>query len=446
MSKKKDKKEELPEKTDMGIFVALDLGATEVRAIAARKDNNGNFETLAVAVQESKGIQRGAIHNTEEVKFSIKHVITDLENAIKKLYNDKISDFYDKIDVKIEKVYVALNGSSIKTVTNKVCRRIGGDFITQDLIEEFNRDNRCVVHDSDLEIIDIQPLQYLVDDEETASPIGCRCEVIQGTYKIILGKSTLLANLRVCLESLGLQLAGYCVAPQATANACLSGNEKELGVVMLDFGASTTNLSIYYKNKLHYSLVIPIGSDLITKDIAQLRIVHQEAEKIKIIGHCHLDKTNPSTNILVGLSTGNDISYHIICDVIERRIDTILGYVKLGIEDSKLRIGPQLDQVVLMGNGCQLKGLEGKVQETLGLHAHKGRILEKYANLVNKVRNSNSFATVVGTLLTAKENCAVSTKPNKRPQKTGFFNKAADFANWIFEKELPEEKKDGESK
>ncbi len=427
MSKKDDKKTIVPEKTDMGIFVALDLGATEVRAIAAKKDNQGNFETMAIASTPSKGIQRGAIHNIEEAKFAINHVLTDLENNIKNLTNKGVTDIYEQVNVKIEQVYVALNGQSIRTVINKVARRLGGEFITADHIDDFNRENGKIPH-NDEEILEIHPIQYLVDDEEISSPIGCRCEVIQATYNIILGKKTLLGNLRVCLESIGRKLAGYCVSPIAAANACISKNEKELGIVMLDFGDSTTNLAIYHKGKMRYSLVVPIGGSIITNDIACLRIVKEEAEKIKKAGNCHIDKSKP--DIIVGLSNGKNVSYHVICDVIERRIDLILEYIKLGIKESNLAVGPQLDQVVLLGNASNLLGLKGKIEEKIGLAAHKGKILNQYDMLV---KQNNNYAVALGTLLTAKENCAVSTKINARPkEKKSVIDKINKSIGWLF--------------
>lgn len=437
MSKNEKKDNIVPLKTDMGIFVALDLGATEVRAIAAKKDNNGNFVTVAIASTPSNGIQRGAIQNIEKTKFAISHVLTDLENSIKIQANKGVTDPYELVDVKIEQVYIALNGNSIRTVTNTVNRRLGGNFITEDLMEEFDRENRNIERSGDLEILDIQPLQYLVNDDETSSPVGCRCEVISATYKIILGNANLLSSLRVCLESIGRKLAGYCIAPLAAANATISENEKELGVVVLDFGDSTTNLSIYYKGKMHYTLVIPIGSNIITNDIAQLRIVREEAEKIKKAGNCYLDKTKQ--DIIVGLSTGKDVSYRVICEVIERRIDLILEYVKLGIQESKLAVGPQLDQIVLLGNASKLRGLKAKIEEKIGLSAHEGRLLDRNMHLVPSEKASN-FHVAIGTLLTAKENCAVSTKINERPvEKKTVAKKVANLCSWIFKDELPEE-------
>ncbi|MCQ2208412.1 MAG: cell division protein FtsA [Paludibacteraceae bacterium] len=428
-----------PAKTDMGIFVALDLGGTEVRAIAAKKDDQGKFEFVSSASTPSRGIRRGAIYNIEDTKNDIKHVLTDLENSIKTQYNKNIVDVYDKINVKIEQVYIALNGNS-RSETNNMSRRMGGNIIDKELFDEFDRENRNFKLNNDLEILDIYPFKFLVDDDEpTNNPIGCRCEVISATYKIIVGKNTLLSNLRVCLESIGVKLAGYCVAPLAAANAVLSNNEKELGVVLIDFGATSTNVAIYHKNKLHYSLSIPIGSKVITDDIARLRIVAEEAEKIKKIGNCHLDRNEK--DILIGLSTGNDISYKVICEVIERRIDTILAYVDLAIKESKLAVGPQLDQAVIVGEAANLKGLMGKIEETLGLPAHKGSIHSNYQHLIPQSANGRKFHVAIGTLVIAKENCVVSTKQAERPQaKTSFMGSVKNAITSLFDEELPEEK------
>lgn len=440
MSKKDGQMATAPAKTDMGIFVALDLGGSEVRAIAAKKDEQGNFEYISSASTPSRGIRRGAIYNIEDTKNDIKHVLTDLENSIKTLYNKNISDIFEKINVRIEKVYVALNGNS-RSETNNMSRRMGGNIIDKELFDEFDRENRNFKLNNDLEILDIYPFKFLVDDDEpTNNPVGCRCEVISATYKIIVGKSTMLSNLRVCLESIGVTLAGYCVAPLAAANSILSNNEKELGVVLIDFGATTTNVAIYHKNKLHYSLSIPIGSKLITDDIASLRIVSEEAEKIKKIGNCHLDHNEK--DFLIGLSTGNDISYKLICEVIERRINFILDYVDLAIKESKLSIGPQLDQAVVVGEGAKLKGLLGKIEEKLGLPAHMGSIHSNYKSLIPQAKNGTKFHVAIGTLLNAQENCVVSTKQTERPlpQKKTLFGKLKDFSTSIFNDELPEER------
>ena len=440
MSKKDGQTVITPAKTDMGIFVALDLGGTEVRAIAAKKDDQGKFVFVSSASTPSRGIRRGAIYNIEDTKNDIKHVLTDLENSIKTQYNKTIDDIYEKINVRIEQVYVALNGNS-RTETNNISRRLGGDIINKELFDEFDRLNHNIkLSSNDLEILDIYPSKYLVDDSEpTNNPIGCRCDVISATYKIVVGKSTMLSNLRVCLQSIGVELAGYCIAPLAAANSVLSKNEKELGVVLIDFGATTTNVAIYHKNKMHYSLSIPLGSKLIADDISQLRIVTEEAEKIKKIGNCHLDWNIEDRYI--GLSTGNDISYKVVCNVIERRIDQILGYIDLAIKESKLAVGPQLDQVVIVGEAAKLKGLEGKIEETLGLPAHKGSIHANYQHLIPQEKNGCRFHVAIGTLLNAKENCVVSTKQMERPPKnTSLFGKLKDIGTSLFDDELPEER------
>lgn len=438
---KKEKKSNEPVKTDMGIYVALDLGSCEVRGIAAKKDDKGNLVALATATCASTGMKRGAIQNVEETKNAINHVLTDLENTIKVQANKGVTDMYETVNVRIENVYVALNGNSIRTVNNTVNRRLGGDFITDELLEEFDRENRSIPLQNGEEIIDIVPLQFLVNDDETSTPVGCSCEVISATYTIFLGNASLLSNLKKCIEEIGRNLAGYCTAPVAAANATISANEKELGVVALDFGYSTTNVSIFYRGKIHFAFVIPIGSDIITKDIAQLKITEREADLLKQKCLCNLDSTKP--DLLIGLSNGKDASYRNICNVVERRIDHIFKYVNLCIKQSNLRVGPQLEKAVLLGNASQLGGLKAKTEAHTGLPAHHGNLLERYRHLLPNNQKPNSFHVAIGTLLTATQNCVFSTKATQRPveKKSGFKDWASKMVTGLFDAELPENQK-----
>ena len=408
---KKTTEEDVNPMITMGLSMAIDLGASEIRGLVGKRTQDGKMDIVASEAIPSKGIMRGLIYNIDDVAFSINDLCKKMENRLENQQNKEKSN-EEKIKITITKVYVALNGKSINTITNTVTRRPGGKTVTKELLDEFMEENRNASLASGKMLLDIIPQEYIVDDTPTTNPIGCPCEVINAKYKMLIGDKSLIENLKSSLEKVNLELAGYTISPIASADALLSENEKELGCLLVDFGASTTNVAIYYKNLMKFAFVIPIGSDTITNDLQSLKIVHEDAILLKKKGNCFLDMSKDDFSFTLPRSGQKEIKYKTICKMIESRMDNILSYVKVCIDNSNLKVGPEIDQMVITGRGSELRGLIGKSANKLGLQPHCGKI--RMQDTTGNISLDNSFAVALGTLMQATDSC-VSYRDKQMP-------------------------------
>ena len=147
----------------MGLSMAIDLGASEIRGLVGKRTQDGKMDIVASEAIPSKGIMQGLIYNIDDVAFSINDLCKKMENRLENQQNKEKSN-EEKIKITITKVYVALNGKSINTITNTVTRRPGGKTVTKELLDEFMEENRNASLASGKMLLDIIPQEYIVDD------------------------------------------------------------------------------------------------------------------------------------------------------------------------------------------------------------------------------------------------------------------------------------------
>ena len=71
--------------------------------------------------------------------------------------------------------------------------------------------------------------------------------------------------------------------PLASAEAVLSEEEKEAGVVLVDIGGGTTDIAIFQDGIIRHTAVIPFGGNVITDDIKEgCSIIRSQAELLKV--------------------------------------------------------------------------------------------------------------------------------------------------------------------
>ncbi|MEG1585965.1 MAG: cell division protein FtsA, partial [Bacteroidales bacterium] len=247
-------------------IAAVDLGTSKIVGIVGSKNTDGSLFIHAIEKEDSDAcIKRGCIQNVDETASKVKRLITKLENRAR---------------CKIGKIYVGLGGQSLQSIDHKVTRQLNEETPITDQIIASLKEVSMQMPVGNKEILEIVPSEYLVDGKRVGQPVGVYGSEIEATHKIIIGRPVLRKNLNRMLEKIHLPLAGYILSPLAGASV-LSEPEKSLGCVLVDFGAATTTVSIYKDGLLRHLAVIPLGGNTITKDIASLQLLENEAEKVK---------------------------------------------------------------------------------------------------------------------------------------------------------------------
>lgn len=253
------------------VVSAIDIGTGKICTLIAVVEEGGALRVVGASSVQSQGIRKSQIVNLEEATAAV----TESVDAAERMAGFSIAN-----------AYISVSGKHIESQNSKGVVAIAnpdGD-IVQDDIDRVIEAARAISLPSNREILHVVPTSYKVDSQEgIKDPIGMSGVRLESETHIITGSSTVLKNIRKCVEHLGIQVNEFVFAGLASAYATLSATEQELGVVMVDIGAGSTALSVFVEGALVYSTVIPIGALHITKDIALgSRVSIPAAEKIKI--------------------------------------------------------------------------------------------------------------------------------------------------------------------
>lgn len=372
------------------LVVGLDLGTTKIAAIVGRRNEFGKVEILGVGKAESLGVNRGVVVNIEQTVASIRAAVAIAA---------------DKANVDIGEVIVGIAGQHIKSMQHRgmITRQSLEDEVSQKDIDSLIDNMHRLVMNPGEEIIHVIPQEYIIDSESgIKNPIGHAGIRLEGNFHIITGQVSAVKNIFKCVDRASLQTADLHLEPLASADAVLSDEEKEAGVVLVDIGGGTTDVAIFHDGIIRHTAVIPFGGNIITDDIKEgCGIIKTQAEQLKVKFGSALAQENQENEIISipGLRgrPHKEISVKFLAQIIQARMEEILEFVLFEIKSSgyerKLAAG-----VVVTGGGSLLKHLPQLVMLTTGLDCRIGTPNEHLAGNDDEMKNP-LFATGVGLVM-----------------------------------------------
>ncbi len=372
------------------LVVGLDIGTTKIAAIVGRRNEFGKVEILGVGRAESLGVNRGVVVNIEQTVASIKAAV---------------SIAADKANVDIGEVIVGIAGQHIKSMQHRgmITRQSLDDEVSQKDIDNLIDNMHRLVMSPGEEIIHVIPQEYIIDSESgIKNPIGHAGIRLEGNFHIITGQVSAVKNIFKCVDRAGLQTVDLHLEPLASADAVLSDEEKEAGVVLVDIGGGTTDVAIFYDGIIRHTAVIPFGGNIITDDIKEgCGIIRTQAEQLKVKFGSALAQENQENEVISipGLRgrPHKEISVRYLAQIIQARMEEILEFVLFEIKSSgyerKLAAG-----IVVTGGGSLLKHLPQLVMLTTGMDCRIGTPNEHLAGNDDELKNP-LFATGVGLVM-----------------------------------------------
>ena len=372
------------------IIVGLDIGTTKICAIAGRKNEFGKIEILGLGKAESIGVMRGMVANIEKTVASIKEAVAEAES---------------KSGVEINDVHVGIAGQHIKSLQHRgmITRGSIDDEISQKDIDLIIDDMYRLAMPPGEEIIHVIPQEFIVDNEQgIKDPIGMSGVRLEANCHIITGLITAANNIEKCVTKAGLKPVDLILEPLASADAVLTGEEKEAGVVLVDIGGGTTDVAIFQDGIIRHTAVIPFGGNVITEDIKEgCTIIRNQAELLKIKFGSALAKQMKDNEIvsIPGLRgrEPKEISVKNLANIIQARMEEIIENVYYEIKSSgyekKLIAG-----IVVTGGGAQLKHITQLVEYITGMDTRIGYPNEHLAKGIEEVK-SPMYATGVGLVI-----------------------------------------------
>ncbi|MEG0950180.1 MAG: cell division protein FtsA [Bacteroidales bacterium] len=383
-------------------IAAVDLGTSKIVGIVGSKNPDGSLLVHAIEKEESDScIKRGCIQNVDETASKVKRLVTKLENRAR---------------CKIGKLYVGLGGQSLQSIDHKVTRQLNEETPITDQIIASLKEVSMQMPVGNKEILEIVPSEYLVDGKRVGQPVGVYGSEIEATHKIIIGRPVLRKNLNRMLEKIHLPLAGYILSPLAAASV-LSEPEKSLGCVLVDFGAATTTVSIYKDGLLRHLAVIPLGGNTITKDIASLQLLENEAEKVKTYFGNATPEIDESENKIIKHAANVSIDspeiqmrtlHQVVLCRSEEIIENISNQLKVAGYDSKqLSVG-----FVLTGGASNMKGLTSLLRKKTDMEVKFGAFQKPLASSqFAEIGKDVSYSVLLGLLQRGDANCCKQEEP-----------------------------------
>jgi len=406
-----------------GIVTALDIGSSKVACLIASIDNSGNVKVLGIGHQVSEGIRAGIIIDVKQAESSILAAIHSAEKMAEE---------------NIDKAIINISGSSLGSNIIKVETTISGHEVTdRDISHIISRGYEHFDQD-EIEIMHCIPIDYSIDDSKGISdPRGMYGDKLSTELHVITASSTAVKNVANCLARCHLNIDDYVVSPYVSGLACLSEDERNLGVVLLDIGAGSTSIAVFEGGKAIYADSIALGGGHVTRDIARgLSTSVSYAERLKTI-HGSVITTDADERETIDISRDNEdsenfeealvtdekyISKSMLTSIIKPRMEEILEMARKNLEASGFfDVG---SRIVLTGGASQLQG----IKELAGHMFDKNARVAKPVALEGLAESTKGpgFSAAIGMLLYAAEKrkaVAGSIKETENIAKRGYFNR-----------------------
>ncbi|MCX6807047.1 MAG: cell division protein FtsA [Candidatus Berkelbacteria bacterium] len=371
------------------LVVGLDIGSTKV-ACCLGTHEEGMTEILGYGFAPCFGLRRGIVVDIEETVSAISAALEDAE---------RMSGFL------IDNAFVGVGGAHITSENSKgvvAVSKADGEISEED-VKRAVEAARTVSLPPNREILHVVPKTFIIDGQEgIKDPIGMSGVRLEVEAHVIGVATGAIKNLTKCVYQSGITINELCFGPLALSKLLLSRKQKELGVILIDFGAGTTSMAVFEEGDLIHSAVLPIGSAHITNDVAiGLRTSLDVAEKLKKEhGYCDPSQVAEKESLDLSKIDKNEegeVSKKYIAEIIEARISELFQLIKEELRkidrDGMLPAG-----AVITGAGSKLHGLVDVVKEILKLPAQIGLPAIEFSGMVDKV-DDPVYAQAVGLVL-----------------------------------------------
>ena len=370
-------------------YTAVDIGSNKVCSIVARVGAEGDLKILGTGMVTSQGMQKGRIDNIDEVKVAVK---SSLEEAQRYIGRGVISG-----------VYAGVSGTHISCLNTKDMMEnpSADDDIGPQHLDQLIRSSFPKV-DPSQEILHMIPIGYEVDGMEAVrNPAGLHAKQINVESHVVMGDAATLRNTVKAVEASRVSVKSLVVESLASAESTLTGDEKEMGAVLVDIGGGTIDLMIYRQGNPWYSAVIPVGGNQLTRDLAvAMRIPYFLAEDIKLKwGHALPELVRADEEVVVPSFQGQPrriARRRDLCEPLQARMVEMLKQILLQVRQSGLRQLPNAG-LVITGGCAELPGIRELALKTVG-----GPVRLAYpqgiAGLPTQLQKA-STSTAVGLLL-----------------------------------------------
>jgi len=370
-------------------IAAVDVGTGSIKAIIVQKESEeGGYKVLGKAENISSGVRKG--------------VVSDPERA-GKIIQDTMAEAKREAGHEIDEVYANLNGAHIFSISSRGLISVSraDQEIAQEDVDRVIDAAKTFSLPANKEILEIIPREFVIDKEGgIKNPVGLHGVRLETEILAVGGFVSYSRNLSQAILNADLQVSDLIVSPTATARAILTVEEKELGVLVVDIGAGTTEIAVFEEGNLLHTAVLPVGTNNIRNDIAiGLRVDIETAEFIKnkyggsILG----DKSTKKEKLKS--PAGEDVVFKRgdLKKIAEPRMAEIFEEIEKELKKiSRNRLLPA--GIVITGGGAKTPGIVDFARKKLGLPCRVGLPRRFFPPIEDP-----SFSTLCGLVLSGMD-------------------------------------------
>ena len=386
-------------------FGAVNIGSFRISAMIMGETETGELQVLGSGHRKSAGVKRGYVTDMEAASFAIRDAVERAEKSA---------------NTTVRSVWIACSGAGLASNVVAVDIEIGGRRIEDEDVETLLIQAQDMIQPDGRTVLHAQPAHYTLDGAHgVANPRGLHAERLGVDIHVMLADGAPVRNLTEAVQNAHLSVEGVVAAPLAAGHACLTLEERELGVALVEIGADVTNVAVFAGGMLLGLKAVPMGSADITDAIASgFGIRRKQAERLKCVAGTAIASPTDHRE-LIPVNGPNDAPEEVVAGPLARGADDknrILRAELVSVVTQQLAVltreigkalkemgfsGTRAGQVVLTGGGAELAGMADFMQGALGQPVRLGRPPQLVG--MPEAHHAPGFATLAGLCLYAAE-------------------------------------------
>ncbi len=382
------------------LVAGLDIGSAKTTAIIAEVvgdlPRRPTVRILGVGHARTTGLRRGVVADIEEAARAVRAAVGEAERMA---------------GARAEAVFAGIAGEHVRAVTSQGIVAVAGDEITRADVDRVNAVARALAIPPDRELLHAIPQEYTVDRTTgIQDPVGMGGMRLETDMYLVTIGSQPAANLRKCVERAGHQVRELVLEPLASALAVLTEDEKELGVTLVELGASSTDVAVFHENKIRHLANVPYGGAHVTSDLVHgVNLSHADADHLKETYGVALESMVDGDEVIALPDSPahgpRQVPRELLAHIIHQRLDEIFDLVVRSVRGAGLA-SPLAGGVVLTGGGAELPGTAALARDVFGAKVRVGRPVDAIAGL-REALDTPREATVAGLTLYGASRLAI---------------------------------------
>ena len=378
------------------MVVGLDIGTSFIRVAIGAENDDGVFEIAGIARQKSAGLRNGVIVNIEDAMNAIRETVAVAEQ---------------NAGMEVSSCFTAIGGTQIESFNQRGTVAVTPPgkalrAITHQNIEQVIANANAIFIPLDREMLHVIAQNYIVDGVGgIRQPLNMQAARLEAEVHIITASRTTIQYVRSCVTRLGYALDGVMLKTLAAAQAVMHEDEMEVGSILIDLGAGTTDVLVFLHGAPICSFSIPVGGNLVTNDISIVKgIPTSVAEKLKVeSGCCWMPSVSEDREVIIGGVGGRapeQTTQSALCEIIQPRVEEIFKMVAR-IVAQKINYTQLSGNIILTGGGAEMAGIVELAEDLFGQDMVRLGTPEHLGGTDDYRRPE--YATLIGLIMAQKD-------------------------------------------